>query len=110
MAKIKDGIALNLQFEPREGGLFVRFSVGSKEHDRWRAIFQAFKERIPLHYRTVVAKEPQWVWEVGPLNAPHGEADIELALSEVFENFVSALGCWRGSPTLPGFDFIKEER
>lgn len=105
MAQIKGGIALGLEFLPRGDGLFVRFSVGSKEHDQWGRVFQAFKGRIPLHHRTVIAKEPEWVWEVGPL----AEANIEPALCQVFENFASALACWRESPTLPGMEFIKEE-
>lgn len=109
MAKIKGGIALDLEFLPRDSDLFVRFSVGSNEFYQWNRVFQAFKERIPLDFRTVIAKEPQWVWEVGPLSAPYGEADIELALSEIFENFASALACWRESPTLPGMEFVKEE-
>lgn len=104
MAQSAGGIALDLEFIPRDGGLFVRFSVGSKEHRLWGRVFEAFKGRIKLHHRTVIAKEPQWVWEVGPM----GEADIEAALSEVFDNFSSALVCWRESPTLPGFDFVKE--
>lgn len=104
MAKIKGGIALDLQFLPRDDGLFVTFSVGSKEHSTWARVFQAFKERIPLGYRTVLAKEPQWIWEVGPL----AQANIEEALSDIFDNFASALACWRESPTLPGFDFVKE--
>ena len=104
MAQSAGGIALDLEFLPRGGGLFVRFSVGSKEYDQWGRVFQAFKGSIPLHYRTVIAKEPQWVWEVGPM----AEADIEVALSEVFDNFAFALSCWRESPTLPGFDFVKE--
>lgn len=107
MAKVKGGVALDLQFLPRGDGLFVTFSVGSKEHKQWGRVFQAFKERIPLGYRTVLAKEPQWLWEVGPLSAPYDEDNIELALSEIFENFASALACWRESPTLPGMEFVK---
>lgn len=103
MAKIKGGIALALDFLPREGGLFVRFAVGSKEHKEWGRVFEAFRGRIPLHYRMVVSKDPTWLWEVGPL----AEANIEQALSDIFENFASALACWRRSPTLPGFDFVK---
>lgn len=108
MPESKGGIALDLEFLPKADGLFVRFSVGSKEHDQWGRVFQAFKKRIPLDYRIVIAKEPQWIWEVGPLSAPYGEADIELALSEVFGNFYSALVCWRESPTLPGMEFVKQ--
>jgi len=104
MSAIKGGVALDLQFLPRGDGLFVTFSVGSKKHDQWGRVFQAFKERIPLGYRTVLAKEPQWVWEVGPI----GEANIERALSDVFENFHSSLQCWRDSPTLPGFEHLKK--
>jgi len=104
MAKSTGGIALDLEFLPRVGGLFVRFSIGSKEHRLWGRVFQAFKGKIKLHHRTVIAKEPQWVWEVGPM----GEGDIEEALSEVFDNFASALACWRDSPTLPGMEFMKE--
>lgn len=104
MAKIKGGIARDLEFIPTGDGFFVRLSVSSKEHHQWGRIFQAFKGRIPLQYRTVIAKEPQWVWEVGPI----GEANIEDALSEVFENFALALACWRESPTLPGMEFVKE--
>lgn len=104
MNKITGGIALGLEFLPRGEGLFVRFSVASKEFAEWGRIFQAFKERIPLHYRFVVSKDPMWLWEVGPL----GDANIEQALCEVFENFASALVCWRESPTLPGFGFVKE--
>ena len=106
MSKIKGGIALDLQFVPRGSGLYVTLSVGSKEPRQWADVWLAFKGRIPLGYRTVLAKEPQWVWQVGPL----GQANIEEALSEVFENFASALACWRESPTLPGFDFVKEEQ
>lgn len=108
MAQSKGGIALDLEFLPKDGGLFVRFTVGSKEHYQWQRVFQAFKEGIPLQYRVVIAKEPQWIWEVGPLSAPHREADIESALSEVFENFASLLACWRKSPTLPGMEFAKQ--
>lgn len=109
MAAIKGGIALDLQFLPRGDGLFVNLSIGSRAHEQWPQVFQTFKECIPLDYRTVLAKEPLWVWEVGPLSALAKDKTIEEHLGAIFENFASALACWRESPTLPGMEFVKGE-